>query len=64
MQKKRGRSDQPLKVTSYDGSDLDNFYVNSVQTFLSVLNVESYFVVLADLVDKTGYVNKDVLTAI
>ena len=42
---------------------LSALYVDRVITFSAALNLKSYFVVLADLVNKTGCVYEDVVTA-
>lgn len=51
--KKRGQLLNLLKSLQYDGSDLDNFHVNGVQTFLTVLNFIRNLIVLADLIDQS-----------
>ncbi len=55
-----------LHVFSYFvcGTNLDNFHVDGIKPFLAVLNFKRYLIVFTDLVNETGNVNEDVLTAI
>ncbi len=39
---------------------LNNFYVNGVLTFFTLFNFELNFVILANFIDQTGYVNEDI----
>lgn len=42
---------------------LNEFYVHRVQPFLALGDLERHVVFLANLVDQTGYVNKNIFTA-
>lgn len=42
---------------------LDELYVHRIQTFFAFRDFERYVIFLADLVNQTGYVNKNILTA-